>query len=50
MNLKSKTPRTVRISIKRNFPIKMSEVLLMFHNLTYSRFFGLVETLNPKNK
>ena len=50
MNLTSKTPSNVRISIKGNFLIKTSEVLLVFHNALYSRFIGLVESFNPKNK
>ena len=50
MNLTSKTPSNVRISIKGNFPIKTSEVLLVFHNLIYSMMIGLVEGFNPKNK
>ena len=50
MNLTSKTPSNVPISIKGNFPIKVSEVLLVFHNLMYSRFIGLLESFNPKNK
>ena len=50
MNLTSKTPSNVRISIKGNFPIKTSEDLLVFHNLIYSRFIRLVESFNAKNK
>ena len=50
MNLTSKTPSNIRISIKGNFSIKMSEVLLVFYNLIYSSFIGLVESFNPKNK
>ena len=50
MNLTSKTPRNVRISIKGSFPIKTSEVLFVFHNVIYPRFIGLVESFNPKNK
>ena len=50
MNLKSKTPSNVRISIKGNFPIKTSEDLLVFHNVIYSRFIRLVESVNTKNK
>ena len=50
MNLTSKTPSNIPISIKGNFPIKTSEVLLVFHNLIYSRFIGLLESFNPKNK
>ena len=38
------------MSIKGNFTIKTSGVLLVFHNLTYSRFIGQVENFNPKNK
>ena len=33
MNLTSKRPRNVRISIKGNFPIKTPEVSLVFHNV-----------------
>ena len=47
MNL---TASIVEISIKENFPIKMSEVLLVLHNLIYSCFTGLVESFNSKNK
>ena len=47
MNLTSKTPSDVRISIKGNFPIKTSEVLLVFHDLICARFIGLVESFNP---
>ena len=50
MNLTIKAPRNVRISIKRNLPIKTSEVLLVFHNVIYTMFIGLVEIFNPKNK
>ena len=50
MNLTSKTPSNVRISIKGNFPIKTSEDLLVFHNLIYSRFIRLVGSFNAKNK
>ena len=50
MNLTSKTPSNVGISIKGNWPIKTSEVLLVFHNLIYGRFIGLVEIFYPKNK
>ena len=50
MNLTSKKPSNVRISIKENFPIKTSEVLLVLQNLIYSRFIELVESFNPKNK
>ena len=50
MNLTSKTPSNVRISIKGNFPIKTSDILLVFHNLVYSRIIGLVESFNRKNK
>ena len=50
MNLTSKTPSKVPISIKGNFPLKTFEVLLVFHNLIYSRFIGQVESFNPKNK
>ena len=48
MNLTSKTPSNVRISIKGNFPIKTSEVLFVFHNLIYSRFIGQWRALNRK--
>ena len=47
MNLINKTPSNVRMSIKGNFPIEMSGVLLVFHNLMYSRFIRLVENFNP---
>ena len=50
MNLTNKTPSNVRISIKRNFPIETPGVLLVFHNLMYSRFVGLVENFKPKSK
>ena len=50
MNLTSKAPSNARIPIKGNFPIKTSEVSLVFHNLIYSRFIGQVESFNPKNK
>lgn len=50
LNLKSKTPRNVRISIKGNFLIKASEVLLLFYKLIYSSSTGVVESFNPKNK
>ena len=50
MNLTSKTPSNVQISIKENFPIKTSEVLFVFHNLIDSKFIGLVESFNSKNK
>ena len=50
LNLISKTPRNVRISIKGNFLIKASEVLLLFHKLIYSRSTGVVESFYPKNK
>ena len=50
MDLKSKTPSNVRISVKGNFPIKTSEDLLVFHNVIYSRFIRLVESVNTKNK
>ena len=49
MNLTSKTPSNVRMSIKGNFPIETSGVLLVFHNLMYSRFIGLVENFSCKN-
>ena len=48
MNLASKTTSNIRISVKGNFPIKKSEVLLVFHNVIYSRFIGLVESFNLK--
>ena len=48
MNLTSKTPSNVRISIKGNCPIKNSEVLLVFHNQIYPRFIGLVEIFYTK--
>ena len=35
MNLTSKKPSNIRISIKGNFLIKPSEVLLVFYNLIY---------------
>ena len=38
------------MSIKGNFTIKTSGVLLVFHNLMYSKFIGQVENFNPKNK
>ena len=50
MNLTSKAPSNVRISVKGNFQIKTSDVLLVFHNLIYSRFIALVDNFNPKNK
>ena len=50
MNLTSKKPSNIRISIKGNFLIKPSEVLLVFYNLIYPRFIGIVENVNPKNK
>ena len=50
MNLTSKTPSNVRISIKGSYPIKTSEVLFVFHNVIYPRFIGLVESFDPKNK
>ena len=50
LNLISKTPRNVRISIKGNFLIKASEVLLLFYKLIYSSSTGVVESFNPKNK
>ena len=49
MNLTSKTASNVRMSIKGNFPIETSGVLLVFHNLTYSRFIGLVKNFSCKN-
>ena len=49
MNSTSKTPSSVQILIKGNFPIKTFEVLFVFHNVIYSRFIGLVESFNPKN-
>ena len=49
-NLTSKTLSNVRMSIKGNFTIKTSGVLLVFHNLMYSRFIGQAENFNPKNK
>ena len=49
LNLGSKAPSNVQISIKGNFPIKTYEVLLVFYNV-YSRIIGLVESFNPKNK
>ena len=36
------------MSIKGNFPIKTSGVLLVFDNLMYSRFIELVENYDPK--
>ena len=50
MNLTNRTPSNVQMSIKGNFLIETSGVLLVFHNLMYSRFIGLVENFNPKNK
>ena len=50
MNLIGKTPSNVRISIKWNFPIKTSKVLLVSYKLIYYRFIGLVESFNPKYK
>ena len=50
MNLTSKKPSNIRISIKGNFLIKPSEVLLVFYNLIHPRFIGIVENVNPKNK
>ena len=46
MNLISKTPSHVGISIKANFPSKTSEVLFVI----YSWFIGLAESFNTKNK
>ena len=46
MNLVSKTPSHVGISIKANFPSKTSEVLFVI----YSWFIGLAESFNTKNK
>ena len=46
----SKTPSNIRISSKGNSLIKTSEVLLVFYKLILSRFIGLVESFNPKNK
>ena len=48
MSLTSKTASNVRMSIKGNFPIETSGVLLVFHNLMYSRFIGLVENFSCK--
>ena len=50
LNLTSKTASNVWISVKGNFLIKTSEVFLMFYKLIYSRFIGLLESFNPKNK
>ena len=50
MNLASKTPSNVRISVIGNFPIKMCEVLFVFHNVIYPKFIRLVESFNPKNE
>ena len=50
MNLTSKTPSNVQISVKGNLMIKASEILFVFHNVIYSRFIGLVESFNPKSK
>ena len=50
MNLTSKTPSNVQISVKGNFPVKTSEISLVFHNLIHSRFIGLEEGFNPNNK
>ena len=50
MNLTSKTPSNVQISVKGNLTIKASEILFVFHNVIYSRFIGLVESFNPKSK
>ena len=50
MNLTSKTPSNVRISVIGNFPSKMCEVLFVFHNVIYPKFIRLVESFNPKNK
>ena len=50
MNLANKTQGSVRISIKGNFLIKIFEVLSVFYKLVSSRFIGLVESFNPKNK
>ena len=44
MNLASKTPSNVRINFKENFSIKMWKVLLVFHNLIYSSFIGLLDS------
>ena len=38
------------MSIIGNFPIETSGVLLVFRNLMYLRFVGLVEYFDPKNK
>ena len=40
----------MNLTIKGNFPIKTSEVFLVFYNLIYSRSIGLVESFNPRNK
>ena len=50
LNLTSNTASNVWISVKGNFLIKTSEVFLMFYKLIYSRFIGLLESFNPKNK
>ena len=36
--------------IKGNFLTKTSEVLSVFYKLKYSKFIGLMERFNPKNK
>ena len=50
LNLASKTASNVRMLIKGNFLIKTSEVLSVFYKLKYSKFIGLMERFNPKNK
>ena len=50
MNLTSKTPSNVRMSIKGNFSIETSGVLSVLDNVMNSRFIGLVKNFNPKKK
>ena len=50
MNLTSKTPSNVRISIKGNFSIETSGVLSVLDNVMNSRFIGLVKNFNPKKR
>ena len=50
MNLTSKTPSNVRISIKGNFSIETSGVLSVLDNVMNSRFIGLVKNLTLKKE
>ena len=50
MNLTSKTPSNVRMSIKGNFSIETSGVLSVLDNVMNSRFIGLVKNLTLKKR